>query len=214
MIDALFRSRRFSLFLIVAACVAGALAVTLQFLAAKAMSNTVPVVVSREVIPARSQVKADMVEIKEWPKSHLPEGAFTKLEEVEGKWTTGSLPAGIPLTQATVTDKPGKLTAELSRLSRPEMRYVVVPADRLTAFGGELQSGDIVDVVGLKQGTATVLAKGVPVENVYKDDKGEIKGVLLRLSVADAFKVEDVLAVNGGKIRFWVSAIKDGGELE
>jgi pilus assembly protein CpaB len=116
-----------------------------------AATITVPAVVATRDIPARTEVTAGMVEIKQVPVDDRSDLAFSDTTQVVGQVTRYPITEGehilstkvVALTGATAGDE------SLSFVVPPEMRGVAITVDEVIGSGGLVLPGDYVDVIAV-----------------------------------------------------------------
>ena len=106
---------------------------------------TRPVVVATEYIDNNTKLTAENVRIEQFPLEIAPENAAETVEDVEGKVLLTRVGKDFPILLQDVVDE-----KEATRLPIPpgfKVSSIKVGAEG--AFGGLLQPGDIIDVVGV-----------------------------------------------------------------
>jgi pilus assembly protein CpaB len=105
------------------------------------------VVVARSDIKERTQVTAEMLEVKSVPLSAVVTGAYTNPEEVVGKVTRFPISPNDQVTSSAVIDTSKPVTdAALSLVVPVGKRATAVQASQLINAGGLVLPGDWVDV--------------------------------------------------------------------
>lgn len=104
------------------------------------------VVVARVDLPAGTKLTADVLELKEVPKSAVPEGAFTRIEDAVGLTLTTARARGDVITayvagEAAASGIPSQLRAGHVAMA--------VRVDRATGIAGMLRPGQTVTVIAL-----------------------------------------------------------------
>ncbi len=89
---------------------------------------------------------AGVLKLEPWPKSKIPQGSFTKIEDVEGRRARTRLFAGEPIIERKLL-RPGETSGGISPLIPRGLRVVSVKVDRVSGGGGLILPGDRVDVV-------------------------------------------------------------------
>jgi len=107
-------------------------------------AEKVQIIIAKANIATGDPIKAEMVELKDWPQDTVPEGAFTSFEELEGQRPRHQIVAGTPILEGNLMDGTGKSTAE-----RIPAGYsvIAVKVDADTAVANLLNPGDRVDVM-------------------------------------------------------------------
>jgi pilus assembly protein CpaB len=146
--------RNTSIIVLVAAIILGLLAVAgVQGVlsarggdAAKVSMTTV--VVARKPLEFGNELAADALEEKQWPAEAVPEGSFTKIEEVVGterRVALRSIAVGEPVLKEKVSGFGGR--AALSQVIAEGYRAVAVRVTDVSGAGGFILPGDRVDVL-------------------------------------------------------------------
>lgn len=112
---------------------------------------TVPVVVAKNDIPARAEITAGMVEIRQVPVNDRSELAFTDITQVEGQVTRYPVAAGEHVLSTKVVSLTGpEADAEsLSFVVPPGMRGIAITVNEVIGSGGLVLPGDYVDVIAV-----------------------------------------------------------------
>ncbi len=100
----------------------------------------VEILVATEDLSQADKISAEKVKLEKWPKRRVPEGAITKLEQIDGKFTRQMIFAGEPILEKKITD------------SRASFSVNVPPGYRIFDIEGEagyIKPGDHVDIVGI-----------------------------------------------------------------
>lgn len=146
------------------------------------------VVVAVRELPGGTTVAPDQVQVVSWPTRALPQGAFTRPDEVVGQQLVGPVARGSAFARAFVVQ--GGLQAASGRQLVP----VRLADAQVLAF---LQVGRRVSVVGLDaDGRPVVLARGARVAVLPGQAQGGLLGsnqsggALVVVDVADAEAVQ------------------------
>jgi pilus assembly protein CpaB len=116
---------------------------------ADAAPNSQFVVTAAMSIPFATKVEGRHLKLMEVPEGVLPEGAFTDLEQVEGKVSTTSISRGeILVAERFAAHTRG---STLAALVAENMRAVTVRVDDVIGVGGFLLPGNTVDVLAARQ---------------------------------------------------------------
>lgn len=112
---------------------------------------TVPVVVAKNDIPARAEITADMVEVRQVPVNDRSELAFTDTTQVLGQVTRYPVAAGEHVLSTKVVSLTGpEADAEsLSFVVPPGMRGIAINVSQVIGSGGLVLPGDYVDVIAV-----------------------------------------------------------------
>ncbi len=110
-------------------------------------SDFVSVVIARQRIPAKTQITAQMIEIKDIPAISLNYLAVVDTKEVLGKTTKSEiLPGEQVLRERLATDRSS--SDGLAFQIPPGKRAVSVAVDEVSGVAGLVRAGDRVDVLG------------------------------------------------------------------
>ncbi len=106
--------------------------------------ETVPIYVATTDIDMNEQLTAENVRMEEWPKSKIPEGAITSLEDVTEQFARTRLYEGEPIVTRKLADgisgpaikiPPGCRVCSLTVRMDTAVSYLVKPGDRVDIFG-------------------------------------------------------------------------------
>lgn len=117
---------------------------------AMAAGETIPtakIVIAAKNLPIGAPLSGDNLSLAAWPKANVPQGAFTSLEEVEGRVAVTPLTAGTPVLAAELA-APGS-GAGLVALIPPGKRAMAITVDETTGVGGFILPHTYVDVIGV-----------------------------------------------------------------
>jgi pilus assembly protein CpaB len=106
------------------------------------------VVIARKPLEFGNELAADALEEKEWPAGAVPEGAFTKIDEVVGserRVALRSIAVGEPVLKDKVSGFGGR--AALSQVIADGYRAAAVRISDVSGAGGFILPGDRVDVL-------------------------------------------------------------------
>ncbi|NWG93677.1 MAG: Flp pilus assembly protein CpaB [Parvularculaceae bacterium] len=106
------------------------------------------VVVARKPLEFGNELATDALEEKQWPADAVPEGSFTKIEEVVGserRVALRSIAVGEPVLKERVSGFGGR--AALSQVIEEGHRAVAVRVSDVSGAGGFILPGDRVDVL-------------------------------------------------------------------
>jgi Flp pilus assembly protein CpaB len=109
----------------------------------------VEILVATRDIDVQEKITADNIRLEKWPKDRLPEGAITKLEDVENRFANQRLFAGEPLLPAKLMDSAESVANKIP----PGHRVFDMSVDNNTGGMGYILPGDRVDVIGFFQGS-------------------------------------------------------------
>ncbi len=105
------------------------------------------VVVAKVPIRPRTEVTAEMLDVKSIPANAIVDGGFTTIDDVVGKVTRLPLDANQQVTGSTVVDTSAPTDEALSLVVPNGMRGFSINASQVLTAGGLLLPGDYVDVV-------------------------------------------------------------------
>ncbi len=183
------------------------------------------VVAASQRIPAKTQVTAQMVEIKEVPTKYINPKAAIDVKEVVGKTVKSEILPG----EQVLRDKlaTGKESSDgLSYLIEPGKRAVTIAVNEVSGVAGQILPGDRVDVMGTFdfQGILTTLViQNVPVLSIDQitdasaakgaDGKNRAPASTLTLLVAPEQMQPLVLCSEQASIRLALRAATDNNTL-
>ncbi len=121
--------------------------------APQAQSNTVKVVVAANQIKFGSRLEGGQLKLVDWPKDHVPQGAFKDPVEMIGKVTTrGFIEDEIILNESVRKHLGG---SHLSALIAEGMRAMSVPVNAIKGVAGFILPGNRVDILHSVEGGVT-----------------------------------------------------------
>lgn len=110
-------------------------------------------------VDAGAKLDPQKIQLEEWPKAKIPEGAVRSLEEVKDKFTLVRFYKGEPILQAKISDQAENITM----LIPPGYRAMPVKIDDETVLKA-VQVGDKVDVmVFLRRGDEVKVTGSYPI---------------------------------------------------
>jgi pilus assembly protein CpaB len=181
---------------------------------------TRPVVVAALSIPLGTPLRAEALQIKQWPEDLAPDSSFQEIDAVIGRVMKTEVIAGEPIlsTKLAPTGSGGGVPG----LIPAGMRAFTVAVNVVSGVGGFILPGTRVDVLatvspsGMKNGTTTkTILQNVAVLAVDQtfnkngDDPVVVKSVTLVVSPDEAEKL--ALASNEGKLQL---VLRNGADLE
>ncbi len=122
------------------------------------------VVVAKTVIRQRTEITADMLELKSIPTNAVVAGGFTTLADVIGKTAKLPIEANQQVVLSSVVDTTGSTDA-LSHVVPNLRRAYAISASQVTTAGGLILPGDYVDIYWICCEDGAILAKTV-VQNI------------------------------------------------
>jgi pilus assembly protein CpaB len=168
------------------------------------------ILVAKEQIDAGAKLDANLVQLEDWPKIKIPDGATRKIEEVQQKYASVRFFKGEPILQAKISDQMGGVVPQIP----PGFRVTPIKVDEDTVMEA-ITPGDTVDVnVFLEQGkqgiketgvytilkNVRVFAKGNQTERTTSSDGKEVRARTVSLLVKPEQARELFLAYRLGKI--------------
>jgi pilus assembly protein CpaB len=149
-------------------------------------------------IPIATKVEARHLKLTEIPEGVLPTGAYTDLDDVEGKVATSSVARGEILVAERFAEH--RRGSTLAALVAPNMRAVTVRVDDVIGVGGFLLPGNRVDVLAARRDrnqrakTETILTniKVLAVDQTAATDENEpviVRAVTLEMTPKQAEKI-------------------------
>ncbi len=106
-----------------------------------------PVVVARVDLAAGTRLTADVLEIRTLPRDAIPEGAYTTLEEAEGKVLTTARVTGDPITAYIAGESTA--SAGIPAQLAPDSVAISIHVDQATGLAGVLRPGQTVSVIAI-----------------------------------------------------------------
>ncbi len=140
----------------------------------------VPVVVARQNLEARTQLKPEMLEVRLIPQEYAWRGGLRSVEAAAGKVLTAPVAAGEPVLRNMLALEENKVA--LAYHVPQGMRAVTVQVGEVSGLAGRLEVGDRVDVVTVipgQRGTSTrstLLLEDVAVLALGRPERGEPRG--------------------------------------
>ncbi len=117
-------------------------------------STTASTVIAKVDIPARTQITAEMVNVKDIPVEGRATTALSSIDDVVGKVTRYPLAPDEQVTPNKIVSLQGDETADsLSFVVPKGMRAISISADQVLSAGGLVLPGDYVDIMGVLSGT-------------------------------------------------------------
>ena len=162
---------------------------------------TQTIVVAKQPLRFGTQLDASMLEEMPWPSAGVPNGAFTKIDDVlKGgiRVVLAAIEANEPILSLKITGAGQRAT--LSALGKPGMKAVTVRVNDVEGVGGFVLPGDRVDVVLTRQidkGAATTEVvlqntRVLAVDQIADDRAAKAavaKSITLEVSTVEAQKV-------------------------
>ena len=193
--------------------------------------DTESIFVVLEDVALGDPLTAQVLKLEPWPKSKIPEGAFTKIEDLEGRRARTKLFAGEPVIERKLLAK-GENAGGISPLIPKGMRVVSVKVDRVSSGGGLILPGDRVDVVvfltqatnrGIPESTTRTILQDIRVfavndefdlETSDADKRSITNAQTVSLLVTPKQAQIVMLAAEMGKIRLILRSPEDDAQTE
>ena len=121
-------------------------------------TETTKIFVAITDVGVGQKLDAQNVKLEEWPKDRVPDGAITKLEQLEDRFTRTRLYSGEPIMAAKLLDS-GIRGSESITIPKG-FRVVSVPVTVDKAVSGLLQPGDRVDLLVFLRKSAEIPMTG------------------------------------------------------
>jgi len=111
-----------------------------------ATADTQAIFVALEDIAYGDPITSQILRLEQWPKGKVPEGALTKIEDVEGRRTRSKLYAGEPILEKKLFDKGASALGHSTRIPKG-YRVISVHVDKVSGSASMILPGDRVDVM-------------------------------------------------------------------
>lgn len=118
--------------------------------------STYQIPVPIQPIPAYTVLSLDMFELREMPRTVEALPYFQYTRDLEGKISTVSLPAGLPVPSANASPAAG------FRLAAPEFEVIAIPVEPVSAVGGQIRIGERVNLYQVAPEKPATMASGSP----------------------------------------------------
>ncbi len=106
--------------------------------------ETIPIYVALHNINLGDPIESGMISLQEWPKSKVPKGAITKLEDLKGRRPRTAIIEGEPILEGKLL-APGQIADPISSITKG-MRLKTISVDAEKSVAGLLKPGDRVDI--------------------------------------------------------------------
>ena len=117
--------------------------------------QTAKILVANMEINTGEVIGAQMVRLEEWPKGTVPEGAITKLEDIDGARPRQRIFTGEPILEAKLIAT-GEMAEDASLRLREGYRAVSVKVSSDQSVTGLIRPGDRVDVLAYLRKSADI----------------------------------------------------------
>lgn len=180
-------------------------------------AQLIPVCVAKVDIPVKTQITAEMLDIKRVPREYVQPGSTTKTSEVIGKVAIIPFVAGEQISMARISVITRQMG--LSIKIPANKRAVSVEVDAAASIAQLIQPGDMVDVLcTLEEFNRTVtilqnieiLAIDQKMEETSQKSAGKVESQVIAtfaLDLTDAEKI--VMASNKGRLRLVLRPVND-----
>ena len=113
-------------------------------------TTTAAVVVAAVDIPARTQITAEMVKVRDVPVDVKPQASYGSVDEVIGKASRFPISIDEEVTSTKVVSLDGvQGTDSIAFVIPKDMRAISINADQVLSAGGLVLPGDYVDIIGV-----------------------------------------------------------------
>ena len=117
--------------------------------------QTAKILVANMEINTGEVIDAQMVRLEEWPKSTVPDGAITRLEDIDGARPRQRIFTGEPILEAKLIAT-GEMAEDASLRLREGYRAVSVKVSSDQSVTGLIRPGDRVDVLAYLRKSADI----------------------------------------------------------
>jgi pilus assembly protein CpaB len=148
------------------------------------MGETQPIFVAQNDIALGEVLTSQLLKLEQWPRDKIPNGAISKIEDIEGRRSRTKLYAGEPILENRLLGK-GASEQGATALIPKGYRVVPVKVDLVSGGGSMILPGDRVDVL----------------VHVVRDPSREISETVTRTILQDikVFAVDDVVDLEKDK---------------
>ena len=160
--------------------------------------TTAATVIAAVDIPARTEITAEMVELRDVPVSGRAAMALSSIDDVVGKVTRYPVVLDDQLTLSKVVSVDGSENVDSLAFVVPDgKRAISISADQVLSAGGLVLPGDYVDIMGVLSGTKP---DGSEVDNyVVKTILQNLQVLAVAQTIADAPAGGEATASDGQK---------------
>ncbi|NLG52719.1 MAG: Flp pilus assembly protein CpaB [Clostridiales bacterium] len=181
--------------------------------------KTKPVVVAVGSIPKNSQIKPEMLTIRELPVESVHKLSLVSADEAVGRIATEKIEAGEQVLKSRLSDSEKAAAGnELSLSVKPDYRALTIKTDEISGIGGYIRQGDRVDIVAImvneklesKPLHSVMVAENVEVLKVggkSTGDSGTYTSVTVLAHANDILKLN--YALSEGKYRLVLRSVID-----
>lgn len=177
----------------------------------------VEILVAVREIKTASQLSADKVKLEKWPKSRIPQGAITKIEQIEGKFASQGIFPGEPIIEPKVADSNSSLSTQIP---------VGHTLFNIIFDNNYIKPGDFVDVSGIfdigknkKQKEIRTVVSKVQVFAINGNSSREVenkggKNTVFQLLIKQSQSQALMLANSIGRLELNLRPLGGDGELK
>jgi pilus assembly protein CpaB len=114
-------------------------------------ASTVPAVVAKQDIPARTKITSEMVEVRQMPTDDLSELAYTDLSQVVGRVSRYPIATSeqVLSTKVVSLESAAETGDSLSYVIPEGRRGISIEVNEVVSSGGLVLPGDYVDIIGV-----------------------------------------------------------------
>ena len=155
------------------------------------------IVVAAQDLAIGSMLSDQTLLLTDWPKANVPKGAFTKIEEVNGRVTVTRVVAGVPVVAAELA-APGS-GAGLVASIEPGMRAMAIKVNEVVGVAGFVLPNTFVDIISVQKNVAKTVLKRVEVlaiaqQTFVEEGKAKVVStVTLELSPKQVLRLSEEL---------------------
>ncbi len=119
------------------------------------------IVVAGQNLDIGSLLNEQTLALVDWPKANVPQGAFEKIEDVNGRVTVTRVVAGVPIVAAELA-APGS-GAGLVASIKPGMRAMAIRVNEVIGVAGFVLPNTFVDIISVQGNTAKTVLERIEV---------------------------------------------------
>ena len=154
--------------------------VTTEVVTVKETMPVTKVAIAGQDMEMGTRLTKENVALVDWPKAHVPKGAFTDIEAVTGRVTVSKMVAGTPFVAAELA-APGSGVGLVAAI-KPGKRAMAIRVDEVVGVGGFILPNTFVDVIAVqgKQRNAKTILEYIEVLAIAQEtftEEGKAKVV-------------------------------------
>jgi pilus assembly protein CpaB len=185
----------------------------------KVEAEAVPIAVAAVDLQWGTKLKPEMIKTAPFLKESLPEGHFSRTDDLNNRVVIASIKKGEPVVEHRLAPNSIK-TGGVSAVLKSGKRAVAVKGDKVMGISGFVNPGNRVDVLVTLRDPKTkldktkvvlenipVLATGTKIEKNEKGEPAPVDVYTLEVDLEDAEKLS--LAASQGKLQFALRNITD-----